>query len=350
MTDCCIEDLKKWFVQSKREFPWRISPSPYAVWISEVMLQQTRAAVVVPYFERWMQKFPTISALAEAPLEEAVKVWEGLGYYSRVRNLHKGAVEISKKGGGLPDSREGLLEISGIGPYTAGAILSFAFHKKAVAIDGNVERVVSRYKAIEGDLKKAAAKRRLEEECLSLLPEKEPWIVMEALIELGATFCLPRPSCDKCPLQKNCAASLQGATERIPFKQKRAETVFLEKHVAVLVCGEEALIQKKEEGGLLGGLAEFPSLPAESGKDLEEWIGSSLGLEALFKEELSLQKHTFTKYHVELQPSLFQVLQKKEIVGCAWRHLDDLEKNVTFSSGHKKILQEILLGRKGGAE
>ena len=337
-----IEHLRVWFIQNRRSFPWRENPTPYAVWISEVMLQQTRASVVVSYFNKWMKRFPSLSLLAEASLEEVFKVWEGLGYYTRARNLQKGAFQLMQGNGEIPNSLEKLLQISGIGPYTAGAILNFAFHQKAVAIDGNVERVVSRYRGIEGDLKKNPIKKRLEEEALVLLPESEPWVVMEALIELGATYCLPKPHCAACPLKESCVAYLTHMTDQIPFKRKRQETVFLTKQVIILLHNSEVLIEKKEEGGLLGGLAEFPSFPYLADQNIEKEVLKRLNLKAVFEEELGLQRQSFTKYQVELHPSLLSIDQKIEVPGFSWYSLEELEKIVTFSSGHKRILKDLL--------
>ncbi len=344
MTTSSEELLKSWFLQYKRSFPWRESPSPYAVWVSEVMLQQTRASVVVSYFNKWMKRFPSLSSLAEASLEEVFKVWEGLGYYSRARNLHKGAIQIMQSGGELPSTLDELLQISGIGPYTAGAILSFAFHQKAPAIDGNVERVVSRYKGIEGDLKKDPSKKLLKEATFALLPDKDPWIIMEALIELGATHCLPNPTCSKCPLQKNCSAHFQGKTALIPFKKKRQETIFLEKQVIVILDDAgNVLLEKKEEGKVLGGLMEFPSFPYLATQDVEEEVQKLLGIKSVFQEDLKPESQSFTRYKVELYPCILQVTQKVEVSGFSWYPLEALEENLTFSSGHKRILKQLLV-------
>ncbi len=338
------EALKAWFLENKRSFPWRDSPTPYAVWVSEVMLQQTRASVVISYFNKWMKRFPTLSSLATAPLEDVFKVWEGLGYYSRARNLHKGAIQIEQNGGELPSTLNELLDISGIGPYTAGAILSFAFHQKAPAIDGNVERVISRYIGIEGDLKKEPSKTRLKEATFALLPDREPWVVMEALIELGATHCLPNPTCSKCPLSKSCFANRERATDLFPFKRKRQETIFLEKQVVILLDDAgNVLVQKKEEGKVLGGLAEFPSFPYIPDHNVEEEVKRLLGVEAIFQEDLKQESQSFTKYKVELYPSILHVAQKVEVPGFFWYSLEDLEKDLTFSSGHRRILKQLLL-------
>ena len=334
--------LKEWFLQEKRSFPWRNSPSPYGVWVSEVMLQQTRASVVVSYFKKWMERFPTLSSLAQASVEDVCKVWEGLGYYSRARNLQKGAQQLMQKGGEIPSSLEELKSISGIGPYTAGAILSFAFHKKAAAIDANVERVISRYKGIEGDLKTSANKKRLEQETLSFLPEEESWVIMEALIELGAMICKTTPQCLSCPLKEDCSAFLQKKTDQIPYKQKRQETIFLEKQVVVLLYQSYVLIEKKEEGKVLGGLFEFPSFPYLAHQNIEEEVFKLLGVNALFLEDLPSQNQSFTRYKIDLYPALLEVQEKKDIPGYLWYPMEDLVKDLPFSSGHKRILQRSL--------
>jgi len=177
-----IQALKRWFLEVQRDFPWREDPSPYRVWVSEVMLQQTRAEVVVPYFERWMARFPTVEVLAEAPLDEVIKLWEGLGYYSRARNLHQGAQQIVRDyGGKLPNSADKLKKIKGIGPYTVGAILSFAFHQKVPAVDGNVLRVMSRYQRIEEDIAKQKTVKMIGQRVAEILPEKEPRIVIDLI-------------------------------------------------------------------------------------------------------------------------------------------------------------------------
>ena len=337
-----IDSLKEWFLLEKRSFPWREEYStPYAVWVSEVMLQQTRASVVIAYFKRWMQRFPTLESLAVAPLEEVLKMWEGLGYYSRARNLRQGAIQILEEGGSFPNSLEKLLKIKGIGPYTAGAILSFAFHQKSPAIDGNVARVVSRYKGVFGDLTTSKAKKRLEEETLSLLPEIEPWIIMEALIELGATFCLPNPNCSKCPLQSNCYSFAYEVTDQIPLKKKRQETLFLQNQVAVIFFGSDVLVEIKEEGKVLGGLAEFPSFPYLADQNIEEEVLKRLGLEVDWQEDLSSQKQSFTRYQVDLYPSILRAKEKKNVLGCLWVCLDCLVEEFTFSSGHKKVLSQL---------
>jgi A/G-specific adenine glycosylase len=206
--------------------------------------------------------------VASAPLDDLFKAWEGLGYYSRVRNIKKAAVSLAENGGRIPSSPEDLRKIPGIGPYTAGAVASFAFRQKAPAVDGNVARVISRYYALEGDVQK----KILEEKTLSFLPDSEPWIVMEGLIELGAVFCGRSPRCDRCPLAAGCRARIEGKTATIPPPKKRPSTIRVERSVWVLVAGDEVLLERKKEGAVLGGLTEFPSVLFSSEEDLEREI------------------------------------------------------------------------------
>lgn len=214
--------LKRWFQSTKRDLPWRCSPSPYVVWIAEIMLQQTQVSVVEPYFLRWMQQFPSIATLARATREEVIKAWEGLGYYSRARHIHAAAQYLMEKHEGkLPSRREDLEKVKGLGPYTVGAILSFAFHQKAAAVDGNVIRVLSRYFCVEDDVGKSGTKKQIWELAEKLLPDHEPWVVVEGLIELGATVCLKRPKCAECPINKSCLGFREGKQFSLPKKEKK---------------------------------------------------------------------------------------------------------------------------------
>ncbi len=227
--------LVGWFNDNHRSFPWREERTPYKVWISEVMLQQTRASVVVPYFIKWMQQFPDVLSLANASLEEVIKAWEGLGYYKRARNLHKGARQIAENfNGNLPDSREALDTISGLGPYTISAILSFGFHKRAAPVDGNVARVMSRYLAIEENICRSKVRKEIEEKTAALLDEEAPWVTAEALIELGATVCTPNPFCEACPLQADCLGLKKGIARTLPIKNGEKPITLLKRTVAVV--------------------------------------------------------------------------------------------------------------------
>ncbi len=331
-------ELKKWFQEKKRSFPWRENPTPYAVWISEIMLQQTRASVVIQYFLRWMEKFPTVELLAQASSLEVMKAWEGLGYYSRARNIHEAAKSFVD--GVIPSSLNDLLQVKGIGAYTAGAILSFAYHQKAPAVDGNVARVISRFFGIEGDLTSSSKKKELEEKTMAFLPDSEPWIVMEALIELGASICQKRPFCEKCPLRSGCFAFSHNKTEEIPFVKKRKQISYLHKQVAIIFFENEVLLEVKESN-LFAGLAQFPSFLYSIEKDLESQIKESLNLEVLWRGELPKEKQSYTTYQEDLFPFCFDVFTKRAVPGFIWYKIEEI-LNLPFSSGHKRILCHVM--------
>ena len=329
--------LKEWFFLNRRLLPWRENPSPYKVWVSEVMLQQTQVSVVIPYFQRWMETFPTIRSLSETPIEKVIKVWEGLGYYSRVRNLHQGALYLTEHyGGELPATYDALKKVKGLGPYTIGAILSFAFKQKASAVDGNVLRVMARYYCIEESIDKSKTRKQIEELTQAFLPDREAWIVMEALIELGALICQKKPQCSTCPLKEGCSAYRECKEALLPNKRKRAETIHLHRVVAVIHTGSEVLVRKGETGKIMEDLWEFPYF--DQGVDIEK----ALGLPLKLKQKLPQVTHGFTRYKAFLYPELFHA-KRKEIEGFHWIPYKDLV-NLPFSSGHRRILNGLRFG------
>jgi A/G-specific adenine glycosylase len=332
--------LEEWFLENRRELPWRLDPTPYKVWVSEVMLQQTRASVVIPYFEKWLFLFPDIQSLAAAPIEQVIKAWEGLGYYSRARNLHKGANQIMEQfGGKIPSSAKELSSIHGLGPYTVGAILSFGFRKKAAAVDGNVTRVLSRYFCIEENVSKQAVKRKLELHAESLLNDETPWITMEALIELGATLCTPKPKCSICPLFKTCQGKQKA--EALPIKNQEKETIRLNRAVLLIETEGKILVKKGERGKVMADLYEFPYF--EMGN--EPWNQSKIIQMAASQFELDLSPlerlpslhHTFTRYKAYLYPLRCKAAKAKQREGYEWVAKDILS-TLPFSSGHRKLL------------
>lgn len=326
--------LHDWFLENKRDFPWRDEPNPYAVWVSEVMLQQTRASVVIPYFSRWMEKFPDVKSLASAPLEAVIKCWEGLGYYSRVRNLHAAARQIVEQfDGKVPQTKEELLTLKGLGTYTVGAILSFGFHQKAAAVDGNVFRVLSRYFQIEENICSSKVKKKIENLAEEMLDPKTPWITAEALIELGATICTPTPRCEICPLQKKCLAFQSGRAIYLPIKNPPPKTIHLERIVPVIVSLGKVLLKKGEAGKIMADLYEFPYFERDS--EIPWKLGSFIPLVQV--------EHTFTRYKARLHPRLFRLEKQEEMRGFCWVHLEELSQ-LPFSSGHKKIVKQLLCG------
>lgn len=334
--------VRHWFEREKRTLPWREGASPYGVWVSEVMLQQTQASVVVPYFRRWMERFPTIASLAEAPPGEVVKMWEGLGYYSRVRNLHEAAKWIMENGGELPREREALAKVKGIGPYTQGAILSFAFHEKAAAVDGNVLRVMARYFLVEEEIE--GAKEKIAALTLSILPDEEPWVVMEGLIELGAQICRKKPLCEECPIQASCLAKQHGKAELLPLRKKRKKTISLERAVAIVFCKDEFLVGKVEGKKVMAGLYEFPytqiKKPAEATRFVKKMLKQDFEIKATYLKSLDATRHSFTRYSATLYPTIWRAEQKVHVDKYEWINKDQLF-SLPFSSGHRKLLNEL---------
>ncbi|WP_428262054.1 A/G-specific adenine glycosylase [Haliangium sp.] len=255
------------FRRLRRDLPWRRSRDPYAIWISEIMLQQTRVATVVPYFERWMERFPTIDSLARGSLDEVLALWSGLGYYSRARNLHRCARAVCEQHGGrLPRSAEGLRALPGIGPYTAGAIASIAFGLREPVVDGNVARVLARLYAIDDDVKSPSVVRTLWRRAAELVPVHAPGDFNQGLMELGATVCTPtRPSCLVCPLCELCRARAQGRADELPVMPARRrpdELPLIDAGALWIERRGRLLLARRRPQGLYGGLWELPQAEA----------------------------------------------------------------------------------------
>lgn len=255
--------LLDWYRENRRSLPWRDIPTPYRVWVSEIMLQQTRVEAVKPYFQRFMKELPTIKDLAEAKEDTLLKLWEGLGYYNRVRNLQKAAIQIENMyGGEMPGDYDKLLGLTGIGTYTAGAVASIAFGIPRPAVDGNVLRVLARIRMDDRLISDGKVKAQIEEELLPVMPADRPGDFNQAMMELGACVCLPNgaPLCEKCPLQHLCRAHAEHAEQDYPKKAGKKPRTIEEKTVLVLQDAEKVAIHKRPEKGLLAGMYEFPSL------------------------------------------------------------------------------------------
>lgn len=302
------------------------------------MLQQTRASVVIPYFERWMRKYPDVFSLAKASFEEVLKDWEGLGYYSRVRNLYLGAKEIVEKfQGSIPSSKEELLKIKGLGPYTIGAILAFGFQRPEPCVDGNVMRVLSRYFGIEEDITKTTVKKKIWELAARCV-KNSSYVLSEALIELGAVLCQKKPSCHLCPIRSTCAAHELGKEEDIPFKGKKMIYTDLIRGVAIVEFDGEFLVKKEEKGKIMADLYEFPYYEfqqkptvSQMKKILENTFGKVKFLKTYPKTNQS-----FTRFRLDLYPFHFSLLQKMPNPGWEWLPKQSLVDK-PFSSGHRKI-------------
>ena len=303
--DMKTEMLLAWYDRNGRTLPWRSDPTPYHVWLSEIMLQQTRVEAVKEYYRRFTEALPDVRALAQAPEEQYMKLWEGLGYYSRVRNLHKAAVQIMEDHGGqMPPTKKELLALSGIGDYTSSAIASIAFGERTPAIDGNLLRVYARMMKEEENIKTGTAKKKAETWFLEFMPEDRPGDFNQAVMDLGATVCLPNgaPECGRCPWKEFCRAHADGTELRYPVIPPKKERRKEERTILLLIdeTGRIAL-RKRPEKGLLAGLWEYPAAegalnPEEAAKTAER-ILSGANPAAAVVEELPRAKHIFS--HIE---------------------------------------------------
>lgn len=340
-----VNPLCSWFERGHRELEWRLNPTPYRVWVSEIMLQQTRVEAVKPYFRRFMESLPGISELAQVSEGQLLKLWEGLGYYSRARNLKKAAVVCMEQyNGELPSSYEKLLKLPGIGTYTAGAIASIAFGIPVPAVDGNVLRVTSRILLSREDIGSSQVKKNMEQ-CLKKIIEKEkpvPGVFNQGLMELGATVCLPNgtPKCEVCPIQNFCLAHKNHMIDSIPFKAPKKERRMEEKTVFLLWADGKLLLHKRPEKGLLAGLYELPNkeghlTPEEARQFWEAQTGGSVqGIQELKKE-----KHIFT--HIQWNMTGYEMflshLSESMKLGEAWLWVtpDQLKKQYSLPSAFK---------------
>ena len=307
------EVLLKWYDYNARILPWRSQPTPYHVWISEIMLQQTRVEAVKKYYDRWMTVLPDVQALAKVSDEELMKLWEGLGYYNRARNLKIAAIEIIEKfGGELPADYKQLLSLRGIGEYTAGAIASIAFGLPEPAVDGNALRIFSRILAEDGEINKVSVKKKITREVKRILPEKRAGDFNQALMDLGSAVCIPNgePFCEKCPWESICQAHKNEKETEFPVKAKKKKRRIEKKSVFFIQVGDKILLHKRPESGLLSGLWEFPNIDRElSAKELSAQI-KKWGIRDYVIEPLGEGKHIFS--HVEWQMRGYR-LQMKDI-------------------------------------
>ncbi len=304
--------LLPWFAKNARDLPWRKNRTPYRVWVSEIMLQQTRVDTVIDYYRRWMKAFPSWRALARAPQSDVLKAWEGLGYYTRARNLHAAAKLMVEKGeSSIPaagqrleasSTLKELLTYPGIGPYTAAAIASLAFNEDAAVVDGNVIRVLSRLFAYGGDGKSTVGKKKMQAWADELLVKGRAGEFNEAMMELGALVCLPKnPKCSDCPMQKVCAAFAKGAVDKYPKLKKKKKVPHIVVGAAVTVNGKgEVLIAQRKQNDMLGGLWEFPGGKLESDETIEECIArelkEELGINVEVGDFLMTVKHAYSHF------------------------------------------------------
>jgi A/G-specific adenine glycosylase len=335
--DSFAADMLRWYHDAAADLPWRRNSNPYYVWLSEIMLQQTQVAAVIPYFERFLAKFPTVQALAAAPLDDVLKQWEGLGYYSRARNLHKAArLIVEQYHGEFPTTAAELVTLPGIGRYTAAAIASICFGERVAVLDGNVMRVLSRLDDIADDVTKTATQKHLWEVAESLVPAERAGDYNQAMMELGRTLCRPRqPLCLLCPVASHCLALQHGTQNQRPVKTPKAETPHYNVAAGVIYnAAGQMLIAQRPAEGLLGGLWEFPGGKQEAGETLPECLQRELMEELVIEVEvgemIAVVKHAFTHFKITLHAFECQHISgDPQTIGCAawrWVTLDDLEQ------------------------
>ena len=326
--------LLAWYRANARDLPWRHTQDPYRIWVSEIMLQQTRVAAVLGYYARFLTAFPSVEALANAPENHLMKLWEGLGYYSRARNLQKAAKVVVERGG-FPDTYEGLLKLPGVGDYTAGAIASAAFGRREAAVDGNVLRVVTRLTDCHDDILDPKTKKAVREQVQAIMPEEAADIRVfnQATMELGATVCVPNgpPKCDICPARDFCLGRIRGTAESLPVKRAKKARKIEEKTVFLLLREDKVALRRRPDSGLLAGLWEFPNV---EGSLLEETAPAQVaawGLEPKQWKSKLTAKHIFT--HVEWHMTGYTL----EVAGdgpeaFAWVDADGLEAHAVPSA------------------
>lgn len=335
--------MNAWFEQNARDLPWRKNPSPYQVWVSEIMLQQTRVEAVKPYYDRFLKALPDIKALAEAEEEGLLKLWEGLGYYNRVRNLQKAAKQIMEEyDGKMPAEFEELCKLPGIGSYTAGAVSSIAYGKKAPAVDGNVLRVLSRIMLDGRNILDAKVKKSVEQELYFVIPDHRPGDFNQAMMELGAMVCLPngKPKCEECPLRGFCGAYRQGCMMEYPKKAPKKARKAEEKTVLVMQDETRVALAKREERGLLAGFYEFPCLPGkQSDRQVLEYL-KRLGFVSLRIQKIGEAKHIFTHKEWHMTGYLIrtdELANQKtaaEKAGFIFAEKEEIERNYPLPSAY----------------
>jgi A/G-specific adenine glycosylase len=341
-------DLLAWYDRHARALPWRApagrAADPYAVWLSEIMLQQTTVAAVKPYFAAFLARWPRVEDLAAAPLDDVLTAWAGLGYYARARNLHRCArIVAGERGGRFPDREDELLELPGIGPYTAAAIAAIAFDRPAAVVDGNVERVIARLFAVETPLPRAKAELRAL--AARLTPRERPGDHAQAMMDLGATLCLPRaPRCERCPLARHCVARAAGGAGGLPRRGARPARP-VRRAVAFWAVDPDGavLLRRRPETGLLGGMMELPSTEwRETAWDAAEALARA-PLAARWIELPGLVRHTFTHFRLEARVWAARAGPASAPAGGRWVALDDLGREA-LPSVMRKIVRHALEG------
>ncbi|MFH1531173.1 MAG: A/G-specific adenine glycosylase [Pseudomonadota bacterium] len=348
-----LHRLYAWYTGHHRTLPWRWTADPYRIWLSEIMLQQTRVDVVVPYYERFLDAFPDVAALAAADEAQVLKVWEGLGYYARCRNMHRAAETIVvEHGGRFPETLDAALALPGVGRSTAGAVLSFAWGAALPILDGNVRRVLVRLTNEQEDPRRGPAERRLwAHACALVRAAPDPGLHNQALMELGAMTCLPRrPACHACPVATACAARAAGTEEQLPVRTQKKPLPHFD--IAAVVLENEAgeiFIQRRPPEGLLGGLWEFPGGKREAGETLEEAavreLAEELGVAVELGDRIAMVKHAYSHFKITLYAFRGRILEGTprpvEATDWAWVPRGELDA-YAFPAANRRVLEALL--------
>lgn len=341
--------MKAWYHRTKRDLPWRKTRDPYRILVSEIMLQQTQVATVIPYYMRFIRTFPTVASLARSPLQKVLKLWEGLGYYSRARNLHRAAQAIHEKWNHqVPSTVEGLLSLPGIGRYTAGAVASIAFDVNAPVLDGNVRRVLCRIFAIRKDPRNAVVQDRLWTVAEDLLPERNVGDFNQALMELGATVCLPRtPSCSLCPVRDSCRAHRLGLQNHLPVRIEGRAIPHEKIAVALIQNGKSLLIGPRPERGLLAGLWSLPEIDGHNGttsRRFEREVEKRFGLQSKLVRPLEPVTQIFSHKRITYYPFLFNCVSATQQLPEPWRWIPATKiADYPLPNATRKIFDQIAL-------
>ncbi|NIK11576.1 A/G-specific adenine glycosylase [Alkalibacillus almallahensis] len=340
-------DLINWYYDQKRDLPWRRTQDPYHIWVSEIMLQQTQVDTVIPYFKHFMNHYPTVYELAHADQQDVLKAWEGLGYYSRARNLHDAVKEVvSTYNGQVPSDKKELKKLKGVGSYTQGAILSIAFNQPEPAVDGNVMRVMSRVLEIDEDIAKPKTKTVFEDIIRDIISEEDPSAFNQGLMELGALICQPKnPRCDQCPVQSHCQAYAKGIQTELPVKTKakkqKQETYF------TLILRDNTgnyLIEKRPDDGLLAGLWQFPLYSQEKFTEtsLINWFKEHYGVSITLTSHLGRVKHVFSHVIWEVDILEAEIIdQDRPNLNGEWVD-DELIRTYPLPNVQQKVLNKLI--------
>ncbi len=351
MNNYFSENLLQWYYLHRRDLPWRNTSDPYKIWLSEVMLQQTRVDTVIPYYHRFLESFPTIKDLAQAEQQQVLKCWEGLGYYSRGRNFHQSSKSVVNNNGGvIPNDYNQFIALKGVGPYTAAAVLSIAFGKKYAVVDGNVIRVVSRFLGIEDDIRSSQVKNLVQVFVNDAIPSDHPGDFNQSIMELGAIVCKPvAPDCDKCPLSTQCIAFNSAKTDIIPYKSKAKKIPHHDIGVGLILnLKNELLIALRPNDVMLGGMWEFPGGKNKINESIKETVfrelKEELGVDVTVYEKFKMIKHAYSHFKISLHAYWCSIEfgdpQPKSSQELKWVTLEEID-TYPFPKANRTLIDDL---------